>query len=291
MEAPMSRTVYVNGRYVPEDEATVSIFDRGFLFADGIYEVTAVLNGRLIDFEGHMARLRRSLRELDIHLETGDNALRDIHRELMSRNALTEGLVYMQVTRGVAERDFAYPAADTPAGLVLFTQAKSIIESPQAERGLRVVSLPDVRWGRRDIKTVQLLYPSMARMEAKKRGADDAWLVDAGLVTESTSSNAWIVDHENTLVTRELSRALLHGVTRAAIMSLARSHGMAVEERGFTVREAQNAREAFVTSSTSLVHPVVAIDERPIGDGCPGPFARELRRLYVEKSLDDGAGE
>lgn len=281
----MSRTVYVNGHYVPEEEATVSIFDRGFLFADGIYEVTAVIGDRLIDFEGHMARLRRSLRELDIHLTAGDNELRDIHRELISRNALTEGLVYLQVTRGVAERDFAYPAADTPASLVLFTQTKNIIDSPLAEKGLRIATLPDIRWGRRDIKTVQLLYPSMAKMEAKKRGADDAWLVEAGLVTEGTSSNAWIVDHENTLVTRELSRALLHGITRGAIAELALAHGMKVEERGFTVKEAQNACEAFVTSSTSLVHPVIAIDERPVGDGLPGAFARELRRFYIERAL------
>ncbi|MFC0266499.1 D-amino-acid transaminase [Kushneria aurantia] len=282
----MSRTVYVNGHFVPENEAEISVFDRGFLFADAIYEVTAVLNGRMVGFDGHMARLRRSLRELEMGLPTSDQRLREIHLELIDKNALQEGLVYMQVSRGAADRDFAYPAPGTPASLVMFTQEKSIIDSPVAERGLKIASLPDMRWSRRDIKTVQLLYPSMAKMEAKKRGADDAWLVESGLVTEGTSSNAWIVDNDNTLVTRELSRALLHGITRATVMALANSHDMKVEERGFTIKEAQNAREAFVTSSTALVHPVVAIDERPVGDGTPGPFARELRRLYIEASLN-----
>lgn len=281
----MSRTVYVNGQYVPESEASVSVFDRGFLFADGIYEVTAVLNGRLVDFEGHMARLHRSLNELNMSLSLNDNALRDIHRQLIDKNALQEGLVYLQVTRGAADRDFAYPEASTPATVVAFTQQKAIIDSPLAERGLRVISLPDMRWGRRDIKTVQLLYPSMAKMEAKKRGADDAWLVESGLVTEGSSSNAWIVDHDNTLITRELSRSLLHGITRRTLMALAKAHDMKVEERGFTVKEAQNAREAFVTSATSLVYPVVSIDERPVGDGQPGEIAKSLRRLYIEASL------
>ncbi|WP_438764501.1 D-amino-acid transaminase [Kushneria sp. TE3] len=290
----MSRTVYVNGRYVPESEASVSVFDRGFLFADGIYEVTAVLNGRLVDFEGHVARLHRSLNELNMHLALNDNALRDIHRQLIDKNALEEGLVYLQVTRGVADRDFAYPEASTPVTLVAFTQQKAIIDSPLAERGLNVISLPDMRWGRRDIKTVQLLYPSMAKMEAKKRGADDAWLVESGLVTEASSSNAWIVDHDNTLITRELSRSLLHGITRRAIMQLARQNDMKVEERGFTIKEAQNAREAFVTSATSLLYPVVSIDQRVVGEGRPGAVAGALRRLYVDaslQSLDAGQGQ
>lgn len=282
----MSRTVYVNGRYVPESEASVSVFDRGFLFADGIYEVTAVLKGRLVDFEGHAARLHRSLNELNMHLSLNDNALRDIHRQLIDKNALQEGLVYLQVTRGAADRDFIYPEAQTPATVVAFTQQKAIIDSPLAERGLKVISLPDMRWGRRDIKTVQLLYPSMAKMEAKKRGADDAWLVDSGLVTEGSSSNAWIVDHDNTLITRELSRSLLHGITRRTVMQLAKAHDMKVEERGFTVKEAQNAREAFMTSATSLVYPVVSIDQRPVGEGQPGEITRALRRLYIEASLE-----
>ncbi|MFC0337931.1 D-alanine transaminase [Kushneria avicenniae] len=281
----MSRTVYVNGRYVPESEASVSVFDRGFLFADGLYEVTAVLNGRLVDFEGHVARLHRSLNELNMSLSLNDNALRDIHRQLIEKNELQEGLVYLQVTRGVADRDFVYPEAHTPVTVVAFTQQKAIIDSPLAEQGLRVISLPDMRWGRRDIKTVQLLYPSMAKMEAKKRGADDAWLVESGLVTEGSSSNAWIVDHDNTLITRELSRSLLHGITRRTLMALAREHDMKVEERGFTVKEAQNAREAFVTSATSLVYPVISIDQRPVGNGQPGEIARSLRRLYIEASL------
>ena len=188
----MSRTVYVNGEYLPEGEARVSIFDRGFLMADGVYEVVSVLDGRLIDFDGHMARLERSLGELDMPAPATPEALLEIHRELVARNGVEEGLVYLQITRGPAERDFVYPEAPQPT-LVLFTQSKALIDSPVAQRGIRVISVPDRRWGRRDIKTVQLLYPSMAKMEAKAAGADDAWMVEDGLVTEGTSNNAHIV--------------------------------------------------------------------------------------------------
>ncbi|PRX35440.1 D-alanine transaminase [Meinhardsimonia xiamenensis] len=278
----MSRIVYVNGAYVPEEEAKVSVFDRGFLFADGVYEVTSVLEGRLLDFEGHMRRLRRSLAELDMAAPASDEELLEIHRELVRRNGVEEGLVYLQVTRGAADRDFVYPAGVAPT-LVMFTQEKQIVESPAAERGIRVISIPDERWGRRDIKTVQLLYPSMGKMMAKAAGADDAWMVEEGFVTEGTSNNAYIVKGGR-IITRHLGNEILHGITRAAVLRLAREAQMEVEERPFTIEEAQGADEAFITSATTFVQPVVAIDDVEIGGGRPGPIARRLREIYVEEA-------
>ncbi len=279
----MTRIVHVDGDYLPEAEARVSVFDRGFLFADAVYEVTSVLDGRLIDFAGHCARLRRSLAALDMPSPATDEALLAIHRELVARNRVEEGLVYLQVTRGAADRDFAYPEDPSPT-LVMFTQAKALIDSPAAERGLSVISIPDRRWGRRDIKTVQLLYPSMGKMMAKRQGADDAWMVEDGFVTEGTSNNAYIVTRDGTIVTRHLGEEILHGITRAAVLRMARESQMKVEERPFTLREAQDAAEAFVTSASSFVMPVVRIDGREVGGGSPGPVARRLREIYVEES-------
>ncbi|MDT8344498.1 MAG: aminotransferase class IV, partial [Thermohalobaculum sp.] len=216
----MSRTVYVNGAYVPEEDAKISVFDRGFLMADGVYEVTSVIGAKLCDFPGHIARLHRSLDELKMPSPVADDELLAIHRELVARNGVEEGLVYLQITRGAHDRDFAWPEGLTPS-LVLFTQAKPLIRSAAAETGIRVVSVEDLRWRRRDIKTVQLLYPSLAKMEAKARGAGDAWLVEDGQVTEGTSNNAWIVTKGGTIVTRNLSHDILHGITRAAVMRLA----------------------------------------------------------------------
>ena len=280
----MSRIVYVNGSYVPEEEAKISVFDRGFLFADGVYEVTSVLEGKLIDFPGHLARLRRSLAELALPSPATDAEIEAMHRELMARNALTEGMIYMQVSRGAAERDFAYPDEPVPS-LVAFTQAKAIAGSPAARTGIKVVTVPDIRWARRDIKTVQLLAPSMCKMMAKEAGADDAWMVEDGIVTEGTSNNAHIVRRDGTIVTRDLSHAILHGITRAAVLAFAREAQMRVEERPFTVEEARDAAEAFVTSASSFVTPVVAIDGHPVGDGRPGPVAARLREIYVAESL------
>ncbi len=277
----MSRIVYVNGEYLPEEEAKVSVFDRGFLFADGVYEVTSVLEGKLLDFEGHMRRLRRSLAELDMAAPASDAELLEIHRELVARNGVREGLVYLQVTRGAADRDFVYPAGVQPT-LVMFTQEKQIVQSPAAEKGIRVISIPDERWGRRDIKTVQLLYPSMGKMMAKAAGADDAWMVEEGFVTEGTSNNAYIVKGGR-IITRHLGNEILHGITRAAVLRLAREAQMDVEERPFTIEEAQGADEAFITSATTFVQPVVAIDDVEIGGGRPGPVARRLREIYVEE--------
>ncbi|ORE90085.1 D-amino-acid transaminase [Aurantimonas sp. 22II-16-19i] len=279
------RTVYVNGVFCPEDEGRISIFDRGFLFADGVYEVVSVLDGKLIDFAGHMARLARSLGELSMPAPADETALLAIHRELLARNQLAEGAVYMQVTRGVADRDFLFPPEDTPPSLVLFTQAGSLRDKPAARTGLRVVTVPDLRWARRDIKTVQLLYSSMAKTEAKRRGADDAWLVEDGRVTEGSSNNAYIVDASGRLITRPLSHAILPGITRTAVLRLAGEAGIAIEERAFTVEEALAAREAFITSASSFVLPVVEIDGQPIGDGRPGEIAGRLREIYIEEAL------
>ena len=276
------RTVYVNGEYVPEDEAKVSVFDRGFLMADAVYEVTSVIGGKLIDFDGHAARLVRSLSELDMKNPVTRDELLEIHHELIRRNDLDEGMVYLQVTRGAADRDFAYPADAEPT-VVLFTQAKKIVESSAAEKGITVITIPDQRWGRRDIKTVQLLYPSMGKMMAKAAGADDAWMVEDGQVTEGTSNNAYIVKNGK-IVTRDLGTEILHGITRAAVLRFAREAQMAVEERPFTADEAKGAEEAFITSASTFVMPVVRIDEATIGEGRPGPVARRLREIYLEES-------
>ena len=279
----MSRTVYVNGAYVPEAEATVSVFDRGFLFADGVYEVTSVLDGKLIDFEGHARRLQRSLDELEMDAPCTMDELLEIHRQLVIQNELVEGMIYLQVTRGAADRDFAYPEDATPT-LVLFTQAKSLIENPMVDSGMKVISIEDQRWGRRDIKTVQLLYPSMGKMMAKAAGAHDAWMVEDGFVTEGTSNNAYIVTREDTIVTRHLTHEILHGITRAAVLKMAAEAQMVVEERPFTIAEAQDAAEAFITSASTFVMPIVEIDGEAVGDGKVGPIASRLREIYLDES-------
>ena len=279
----MGRTVYVNGEFVPEEAARISVFDRGFLFADGIYEVTAVLEGRLIDFPGHLRRMHRSLGELDMPAPVGDAALESLHRELVARNGLEEGLVYLQITRGAADRDFAYPAEPEPS-LVMFTQARSLDGSAAAREGIKVIGVPDIRWGRRDIKTVQLLAPSMCKMMARRAGKDDAWMIEDGFVTEGTSNNAWIVTGDGAIVTRDLSNAILHGITRAAVLAYAREAQIRVEERAFSLDEAKAAAEAFVTAASSFVTPVVEIDGIAIGSGKPGPVTRRLREIYLSES-------
>lgn len=279
----MTRTVYVNGEYLPEDQATISIFDRGFLFADGVYEVTSVLDGKLIDFAGHARRLQRSLDELEMANPVTEEDLLEIHRELVRANNVTEGLIYLQVTRGAADRDFAYPSEDTQPTIVLFTQAKAgLADNPMAKTGMKVISIADERWGRRDIKTVQLLYPSMGKMAAKAAGAHDAWMVEDGVVTEGTSNNAYIVKG-NTIITRHLGHEILHGITRAAVLRMAREAQMKVEERPFTMEEAKAADEAFVTSASTFVMPVVEIDGTPVGSGTPGKVAARLREIYLDE--------
>jgi len=283
----MNRIVYVNGAYMPEQEATVSIFDRGFLMAAGVYEVTSVLQGKLIDFEGHAQRLKRSLDALDMAVPMPIDELLGVHRELVARNGIEEGMIYLQVTRGSAgDRDFAFPdPEETPVTLVMFTQNKpGLADSPAAKTGIKVISIDDIRWGRRDIKTVQLLYPSMGKMMAKKAGADDAWMVQDGFVTEGTSNNAYIVKNGQ-IITRALSNDILHGITRSAVLRFAEEAQMELVERNFTIDEAQSADEAFVTSASTFVMPVVEIDGQTLGAGMPGPIAARLREIYLEESL------
>lgn len=281
----MSRTVYVNGTYLPEEDAKISIFDRGFLMADGVYEVTSVLGGKLIDFAGHCKRLARSLAELDMAAPVTDDELLAIHRELVAVNDVTDGMVYLQITRGApGDRDFAFPdPATTPSTLVLFTQSKpGLAENPAAKTGMKVISIPDIRWGRRDIKTVQLLYPSMGKMMAKKAGCDDAWMVEDGFVTEGTSNNTYIV-RGNRIITRHLSSEILQGITRAAVLRFAAEAQMEVEERPFTIEEAKTADEAFFTSASAFVMPVVEIDGEALGGGTPGPVTARLREIYLDE--------
>ncbi|MEL6464738.1 MAG: D-amino-acid transaminase [Pseudomonadota bacterium] len=282
----MSRTVFVNGEYLPETEAKVSIFDRGFLMADGVYEVTSVLDGKLIDFDGHAVRLQRSLDELEMQSPISKDDLLDVHRELVRVNGIEEGMIYLQITRGAPDdRDFVFPDPDTtPPTIVLFTQNKpGLANNPAAQKGMKVISIDDIRWGRRDIKTVQLLYPSMGKMMAKKAGADDAWMIQDGFVTEGTSNNAYIVKG-NKIITRQLSNDILHGITRNAVLRFAREAQMEVEERNFTIEEAREADEAFVTSASTFVMPVVEIDGHALGDGVPGRVAPRLREIYLDES-------
>ena len=284
----MSRTVYVNGEFVAEENARISVFDRGFLFADSVYEVSSVLDGQLIDNEGHLKRLHRSLSELGMRAPASDEDIVSAQMELLKRNKLQEGAVYLQATRGTAERDFAIPMDSTP-GLVMFTQEKNLRNPPQVKNGISVVSVPDIRWKRRDIKTTGLLAQSLAKQTAADAGADDAWMVEEGFVTEGSSNNAFIVDADGKIITRQLGNEILPGITRSAVLSLVESDNIEFEERSFTIAEAQVAREAFVTSATTFVWPVVSIDGVSIGDGKPGPVASRLREVYVQTALDRSA--
>ena len=278
------RTVYVNGEYVPENDAKISVFDRGFLMADAIYEVAAVLDGKLADFPAHIKRLHRSAGELGMRVDVSDDKLLTIHRELVRLKEGDQGMVYLQMTRGAADRDFAFDTDKMTPSLVLFTQSKELLDTPVATKGLKVITLEDKRWGRCDIKTTQLLYPSLAKMEAKKAGADDAWLVRDGEVTEGSSNNAYIVTKEGAIVTRPLSNSILPGITRATLMAYAEETGTKIEERTFTVEEARNGAEAFISSASVFVGPVVAIDGVQLSDGKPGPVATKLRELYIAET-------
>ena len=278
------RTVYLNGDYLPENEANISIFDRGFLFADGVYEVTTVVDGKLIGFDGHIERLQRSLDELSYDHKVDREEMLAIHRELVARNGLDQGMIYLQITRGnPGDRDFAFPPAGTSVTMVLFTQDKQVVGTSVESNGLKVISVDDLRWGRRDIKTVQLLYPSLAKMEAKARGADDAWLTQDGFVTEGTSNNAYIVK-DGKIITRDLSNDILHGITRKSVLNCARLLQMEVVERPFTLEEAYGAEEAFATSASGFTNPIVDIDGNQIGTGKPGPVGDKLRELYLEEN-------
>lgn len=278
----MSDIAYVNGAYTPLEDAKVSILDRGFLFADGVYEVAAVIDGKLIDNEAHLARLERSLKELRLECPVSMAEIVEIERTLVARNGVSEGMVYLQITRGAAERDFSFPKGVKPT-LVGFTQKKAILASPYAEKGIKVTTFPDLRWARRDIKSVALLAQVLAKQAASEAGCQEAWMVDPeGFVTEGSSSTAFIVTKAGAIVTRPNSEAILPGCTRRSVMALAQEHGLAIEERVFSVAEAHDAAEAFLTSASNLVLPIIEIDGRALGDGIPGQYATRLRALYLD---------
>lgn len=277
----MTRQAWVNGVYVAAEEARISPFDRGFLFADGVYEVTAVYNGRTVDMERHLDRLERSLRELKFGAMPDRKELEEVHRRLIADNKIAEGYIYLQVTRGAyGSRDFVAP--DQPKlTCFAYAESKPLIDTASARNGSRIIALPDIRWARRDIKSVGLLAQSLAKTEAKARGADDAWLVAPdGHVTEGASSNAWIVTKDGEIITRPLSNMILAGITRHALFDSLGQQGRKITERAFTLEEARNAAEAFTTAATGLVTPVVEIDGAKVGSGKPGPVTRSIQKLY-----------
>jgi D-alanine transaminase len=280
----MSRTVYVNGEYLSEKNGKISIFDRGFLFADGVYEVTAVVKGKFIDYGPHMERLERSLNEIRIAMPCSREELSEMHEEMVGRNKIEQGWVYMQVTRGTADRDFKFPKNATP-NLVAFTQSKNLLDNPEAVTGVSVISVPDLRWARRDIKSVMLLAPVLGKQAAYEAGAFEAWMIEDGEVTEGTSSNAYIVK-DRQVITRPLSNRILAGVTRRALMSLAKDGGVSIVERPFSIEEAYDADEAFLTSASNFVLPIVEIDGRRIGGGQPGRVSRRLRQMFIDKAME-----
>jgi D-alanine transaminase len=284
----MSRFAYVNGRFVRHGEAVVHIEDRGYQLADGVYEVWAVFDGKLADAEGHFARLWRSLDELRIAHPMGQAALTFVLREAVRRNKVRDGLVYLQVTRGVARRDHAFPNPGVAPSMVI--TAKSVdrdLAERKAAQGASVISVPENRWGRCDIKSIGLLPNALAKQAARERGAVEAWFVDdLGLVTEGASSNAWIVDADGNLRTRDANANILRGITRSTLFEVIREAGLPINEKPFTIAEAQAAREAFVTGAGTLVLPIVNIDGVKLGDGLPGPVATQLRRLYIQRAKE-----
>ncbi len=278
----MSRIAYVNGRYLPRGDAKVAVEDRGYQFADGVYEVCEVRGGHLIDERRHMARLDRSLGELQITRPMSAAALRVVLRETVRRNRVRDGIVYVQITRGVARRDFPFPTAETRPSLVVTARSNDLERLEQvAAEGIAVVTVPDMRWQRVDIKSVALLPNVLAKQSAREQGAREAWLTDAhGRITEGASSNAWIVNRDGKLITHPLGHDILPGITRSVVIDVIKAQGLIFEERAFTVEEAYAAREAFITSASQTVLPVVSINGRPVGNGAPGLVATALRRDY-----------
>jgi D-alanine transaminase len=279
----LDQIAYVNGSFVPLSEAKVSILDRGFLFADGIYEVSAVLDGKLVDNASHLARLERSVGEIALKLPETVERITEIQKELIARNRLVDGLVYLEVTRGAdAGRDFAFPKGDVRPTLIMFTAVKDIIGAPQAKSGISVITVPDIRWARRDIKSVALLAQVLAKQAAAEAGAGEAWMIEDGLVTEGGSSSAFILTQDDVLVTRQNGSEILPGCTRKAVVKLAEERQLRVEERAFSIDEALRAKEAFITSATVFVQAVVSIDGKKVGAGKPGPMTSRLREIYVD---------
>ncbi len=281
----MTRLIYVNGDFLPEQDAKISVLDRGFLFADAVYEVSTVLDGKLVDNKAHLRRLARSMSELDMAAPCSDEDIIAAQHKLLELNGVKEGLLYLQVSRGVADRDFPYPE-HSDSSLVMFTQAKNILDNPKTKSGLKVISTPDLRWKRRDIKTVGLLAPSMAKQEALGAGADDAWMVEDDFITEGTSNNAYIVTPDNVINTRHLGNEILAGITRTAVLKFAKEAGIDVVEEPFTVAEVKQAKEAFITSASMFVMPVVNFDGEDVGNGKPGPITIQLRKVYIATAME-----
>ncbi|HZC17873.1 MAG TPA: D-amino-acid transaminase [Caulobacteraceae bacterium] len=282
----MGRTAYVNGRYLPHGRAVVHIEDRGFQFADGVYEYFAVFGGRLADAEGHLERLWRSLAEIRIRTPMTEAALMVVMRETMRRNRIGDGSIYVQITRGTAARDHAFPHPSTPPSVIVTAKVVDYAAAQaKAAEGVAVITQPDQRWGRCDIKTVGLLPNALAKQAAREAGAEEAWMVDElGFVTEGASTNAWIIDADGNLRTRDTNANILRGITRKTLIDLAAQEGVAVSQRPFTVEDAKNAREAFMTAASTLVMPVTRIDGHSIGDGKPGPVGLRLRILYEQNA-------
>ena len=278
------RQVYINGEFKKEDEAKVSVFDRGLLFSDSLYEVTTVINGKLIDFNNHMKRLDRSMTELKFKKLLNHEDILAFHRKLIELNNLKEGMIYLQVTRGVADRSFDMPKDEIKPTVLAFTQEKIIIDSESAKNGIKVMTLDDMRWKRCDIKTTQLLYASMAKTEATEKGFDDAWMIRQGYITEGSSSNAWIIKGK-IIMTRHSDNLILSGITRDAIFKCAKDLGYEVVTKNISLSDAQSANEAFITSATACVMPVVKINTNQIGDGKPGKFVTALRAEYIKQAI------
>src|SRR6201992_1937719 len=279
---PLDSIAYVNGAFVPLSEAKVSILDRGFLFADGIYEVSAVLDGKLVDNASHLARLERSGGEISLALPESIERIIEIQKELVVRNKLDAGLVYLEVTRGADKgRDFAFPKGVTPT-LIMFTSVKDIVNAESAKTGIGVITVPDIRGTRRDIKSVALLAQVLAKQAAAEAGAGEAWMIEDGKVTEGGSSSAFILTQDDVLVTRQNGSEILPGCTRKAVVKLAEEHQLRVEERAFSIEEALAAKEAFITSASVFVQAVVTIDGKKVADGKPGAMANRLREIYVD---------
>lgn len=278
----MSRIAYVNGRYVPHADAAVHVEDRGYQFSDGVYEVVLVYRGKLVDEDPHLDRLDRSLSELSIAAPMGRDALRFVLREVVRLNRFSTGIVYMQVTRGVARRDHPFPK-DTKPALVVTARRIGVPTGASVEEGVGVITIPDIRWKRCDIKSVALLPNILGKQAAREAGAHEAWQVDEdGMVTEGTSTNAWIVTKDGKLVTRNANESILNGITRLTLINLAGRHGLELEERSFSVEEAKQAREAFISSATSFVTPVTRIDGAAVGNGRAGSLSLDLRQAYLD---------
>jgi D-alanine transaminase len=282
----MGRVAYVNGRYERHGEASVHIEDRGYQFADAVYEVWSVFDGKLADPEGHFVRLARSLSELRIAMPMSRAALTIVLRETVRQNRVRDGILYLQISRGVAPRDHAFPTEPVPPAVVVTCKPVNFAAlQAKAAKGVSVITVPENRWGRADIKSTSLLPNALAKQAAREKGAAEAWFVDElGFVTEGSSSNAWIVDAEGVLRTRDTNANILRGVTRTSLLQIIRDEGLKVDERPFTPAEAQAAKEVFITAATALVTPVIAVDGKPVGNGSPGPVATRLRRLYIERA-------